>query len=76
MHNLIQIDAVEHMARDPVSHAVISTDNSRITEYMNRKSYMEYSATLLKQQQDEMNSVKNDINEIKNMLVSMIQRQL
>lgn len=76
MHNLIQIGSVEHMARDPMSHAVISTDSNRITEYVNRKKYMEFSATLLQKQQDEIDSVKNDISEIKNMLVSMIQRQL
>ena len=76
MHNLIQIDSVANMARDPASHAVISTDSSRIAEYASRKKHMEHNAALLQKQQDEIDLVKNDISEIKNMLVSMIQRQL
>jgi|GWRWMinimDraft_5_1066013.scaffolds.fasta_scaffold74539_2 hypothetical protein len=75
MHNLIKIDSVDSMARDTMTHAVLQTDESKITEYRNRKAYAQSNAMMLQQQQDEINLVKNDINEIKNMLMSMIQRQ-
>jgi len=75
MHNLVKIESVDNMVRDTMTHAVLQTDASKIEEYRNRKGYAQNNAMMLQRQQDEINLVKDDINEIKTMLMSMIQRQ-
>lgn len=55
------------LARDMSSHAVISTSEEVFADYQKRKS-------LAAKQQEEINTLKKDISEIKSMLQALTQR--
>lgn len=67
MHNLIKIENMNGLARDPSSHAVISTSDEAFRDYHKRKS-------LAAKQQEEIDAMKQDIGEIKSMLEALLQR--
>lgn len=67
MHNLVKIENMNGLARDLSSHAVISTSEEAVKDYHRRKA-------LAAQQQVQIDAMKQDINEIKEMLQALMKR--
>ena len=63
----IKVEGHTHLIRDEESHAIINTDveNYRLT--MKRRQ-------ILRTQRDEINSLKNDMSEIKSLLKELINK--
>ena len=63
----VKVEGHTHLIRDEESHAVINTDveNYRLT--MRRRE-------MLRTQRDEINSLKNDMSEIKSLLKELINK--
>ena len=63
----IKVEGHTHLIRDEESHAIINTDveNYRLT--MKRRQ-------ILRTQRDEINSLKNDMSEIKSLLKEVINK--
>ena len=63
----INVEGHTHLIRDEESHAIINTDveNYRLT--MKRRQ-------ILRTQRDEINSLKNDMSEIKSLLKELINK--
>ena len=63
----IKVEGHTHLIRDEESHAIINTDveNYRLT--MKRRQ-------ILRTQRDEINSLKNDMSEIKSLLKKLINK--
>ena len=63
----IKVEGHTHLIRDEESHAIINTDveNYRLT--MKRRQ-------ILSTQRDEINSLKNDMSEIKSLLKELINK--
>ena len=74
MHNLVQIESDNSLARDISSHAVIALSSDKANEYYTRKKIAEAKANELARQQQEIDGLKNDIQEIKSMLQALLQR--
>ena len=74
MHNLIKIDSIEGMARDVSSHAVVSTSSTSINDYLARRKAMQDRDSRFEEQQEQIDSLKNDLNDIKTMLKALLQR--
>lgn len=62
------------MARDISSHAVISTSNEAFEDYQRRKSLALSRNAILQKQQEEINALKDNLEEIKQMLQALIKR--
>ncbi len=65
----VKVEGHTHLIRDEESHAVINTDveNYRLT--MRRRE-------MLRTQRDEINSLKNDMSEIKSLLKELIHKDV
>lgn len=74
MHNLVQIESDDSLARDISSHAVITVSPDKANDYRARKKIAEQKDSELVRQQQEINGLKSDIQEIKTMLQALIQR--
>ena len=68
MHNLVQIENDKSLARDMSSHAVISMTPEKVDQYKARKKVAEQLALQTVQQQQEIDNLKDDIKEIKELL--------
>jgi hypothetical protein len=74
MHNFVQIDDKPGLVRDMSSHAVISTNPEKVNDYFARKAAAVQKDKQLRDQQNEINELKTDIEEIKTMLRALMQR--
>lgn len=74
MHNLVKIDNMNGLARDISSHAVVATSKEAFDDYRKRKALASQRADEMKRQQEEIDKLKQDIGEIKNMLQELIKR--
>jgi len=74
MLNFVQIDNEPGMIRDISSHAVISADPQKINEYNARKVVAASRHAELTKHQKEIDELKNDITEIKSMLLALLER--
>ena len=74
MHNYVKIESDNSLARDVSSHAVISVSADKVNDYRDRKRIAEQKASLLSRQQEEIDQMKDDIQEIKSMLLALLQR--
>ena len=74
MHNLIKIENTTGLARDISSHAVISTSVEAFNDYHRRKALAMSKHDQFQKQQEEIDSIKQDISEIKSMLQALMKR--
>lgn len=74
MLNLVKIESDSSLARDISSHAVISMTDDKLKEYQTKRKIAESRESLFLSQQKEIESLKNDVSEIKQMLQVLIQR--
>ena len=74
MHNLVKIDGDDSLARDISSHAVIAVSADKANDYYARRKIAEAKANELARQQQEINELKDDIQQIKSMLQALMQR--
>lgn len=74
MRNLVQIESDSSLARDISSHAVITMSDEKIKDYQAKRKIAESRESLMMSQQREIDTLKNDISEIKQMLQVLIKR--
>lgn len=63
----IKVEGHTHLVRDEESHAIINTDVKQYRLTMKRRQ-------MLRTQKDEINSLKNDMSEIKTLLKELINK--
>ena len=63
----IKVEGHAHLVRDEESHAIINTDVEQYRLTMRRRQ-------MLRTQRDEINSLKNDMSEIKSLLKELINK--
>ena len=63
----IKVEGHSHLVRDEASHAIINTDVEQYRLTMRRRQ-------MLRTQRDEINSLKNDMSEIKLLLKELINK--
>lgn len=73
---LVKIKSNSNLARDISSGAVINTNVSEYENYMARKKVNSDLKQQIQQNTDEIKQIKSDVTEIKNLLVSLINKEL
>ena len=63
----IKVEGHSHLVRDEESHAIINTDVEQYRLTMRRRQ-------MLRNKRDEINSLKNDMSEIKSLLKELINK--
>jgi hypothetical protein len=74
MHNYVKIDNEPGLVRDMSSHAVVLNAPEKIADYTARRNAAKNRAEELAEQRQEIESIKNDVHEIKSMLQALLQR--
>ena len=74
MRNQIAIENEIGMVRDMTSHAVLCNVKHKILDYNAKRQAAEQRDTLIKNHEEQINSLKNDISSIKDMLTALMQR--
>lgn len=68
--NLIPIKDHPTLVRDPNSKAILNTDMSKLTAYENQKRRMDLATRAI----EEVTELRNEINQIKQLLIEIINK--
>ena len=70
----VQIKTKDGLVRDMSSGAVLNTNQTEFENYMARKSQSKQTKEQIAKQAEEINNIKNEICEIKQMLVALLNK--
>ena len=70
----VKIENKDGLIRDISSGAVLNTNRTDYENYLNRKKQAELAKEQAAQQADEINNLKNEISEIKQMLIALMNK--
>ena len=68
----VQVKGHSNLFRDKSSNAILNTDMNAYQNYMESKRIKEEETKRITNIEDDLNSLKGDIDEIKNMLRSLV----
>jgi hypothetical protein len=71
---IVNIKGKDGLVRDISSGAILNTNRTDYENYMNQKSQQEALKIKETEREHEINMLKSDINEIKQMLVSLLHK--
>ena len=71
MEDKLKVEGHTHLVRDLKSQAIINTDSNDYTRYMARKAKQQKKDDQLRDVVRDVNELKNEMREIKNLLVEM-----
>lgn len=74
--NYLKITDNENLMRDPETGVVLNFDNAERAAIIRKRAAALSAAKEIERQNQEINNIKNDLTEIKNMLMSLIQGNL
>ncbi len=74
MPNFIKVEGHDGLVRDELTHAIINTNNSEYTSYINKKKKLNEEKEKSLRQQEEIDMIKNDISDIKRLINILIER--
>lgn len=70
----VQIKDKDGLVRDMSSGAVLNTNRSEYENYVNRRHLAKKAKEQQSQQQEEINNLKHEISEIKQMLLALLNK--
>ena len=69
--NLIPVEGEKDLFRDPKTNAIINTNQSDYLNYINSRKMRQNEKNKIDILEKDVNSIKNDLNEIKSLLRSI-----
>jgi len=69
--NLIPVEGEKDLFRDPKTNAIINTNQSDYLSYINNRKMRQNEKNKIDILEKDVNSIKNDLNEIKSLLRSI-----
>ena len=64
----VRVKGHSDLVRDPVTNAIINTNKSKYEEYISRRNIKKSETQKVKNLEDELSCIKDDLNEIKSLL--------
>ena len=64
----VRVKGHSDLIRDPVTNAIINTNKSKYEEYISRRNIKKSETQKVKNLEDELSCIKDDLNEIKSLL--------
>jgi hypothetical protein len=74
MNELIQIKDNSNLLRDANTNSILNSNRSEYENYLQLKSKKEFEKEKIKFIETEVNQIKSDISEIKNLIKSFIEK--
>jgi hypothetical protein len=72
--NYLKVQGHNGLVRDISSGAIINTNRTEYEEYMERVRLAEQKDQLISQHTDEINNMKNELREIKDLLIKLVNK--
>lgn len=69
---ILKVSGHDDLVRDTTSNAIVNTNMSAYAEYVNRRNAVQEEKQTIAQQGAEINNLKSDISEIKQMLTTLL----
>ena len=73
--NVVKIQDRESLVRDMTSGAIINTDKTEYENYLMRRNVSKQMKMQIEKNSEEIAEIKNDISEIKQLLISLINKE-
>lgn len=67
-----KVEGSSHLIRDPQTNAILNTNMNEYEEYKKQKRIKDQENQRIENLENDLNSMKNDLGEIKDLLRSMI----
>ncbi len=64
----LKVKGHSDLIRDPITNAIINTNKSKYEEYISRRNIKKSETQKVKNLEDELSCIKDDLNEIKSLL--------
>lgn len=74
MEQYLKVSGHENLVRDMSSKAVINTSMVEYEEYMARRKAKEQEKELITKQAEEINNLKSELSEIKQLLIELLNK--
>ena len=74
MNNFVPVEGRSGLYRDENSKAIVNRDKKAYLDYMKRKKIMQNKNSELDQMKEDLNNVKGEIGEIKDLLSTLIHK--
>lgn len=74
MEGLVKIQDRESLVRDLSSGAIINTDKTEYENYLVKRNVSKQMKTQIQENSQEIAEIKNDISEIKQLLISLVNK--
>jgi hypothetical protein len=68
----IKVEGYSNLVRDPKNNSIINTNMTEYNEYLKRKMVKDKENQKIQNFEDDLASMKGDIDEIKNLLRSLV----
>lgn len=72
MSNYLKVEGNPNLLRDPRTNAIINTDKNLVNAYIANKTRKIQQNNAIENIENEINSMKNDISEIKHLLNQLL----
>lgn len=69
---ILKVSGHDDLVRDIASNAIVNTNMSAYTEYVNRRNAVQEEKAIIAQQGAEINNLKSELSEIKQMLKTLL----
>jgi hypothetical protein len=70
--NFLKVSGHDDLVRDTTSLAIVNTNVSAYTDYVNRRNAIHQEKQLIAQQSNEINNLKSELSDIKQMLNKLL----
>ena len=75
MNDFLKVEGHDGLVRDMSSKAIINTNKKQYEEYVARRDAARRQKEQIERQAEEINNVKNDLSEIKELLLTLLSRK-
>ena len=72
MSNYLKVEGHDSLVRDPSTMAIVNTDRNALIAYQKKKQKLLDEKERISRHEQEINNIKSDISEIKQMLLTML----
>ena len=74
MTNYLKVEGNSDLVRDPATMAILNTSRTDYENYLRRKQSLMSDKEQLAHQADEINNIKEDLSQIKQMLSALLEK--
>ena len=69
MHNFLKVEGNDSLVRDASTHAIINTNSVEYESYIRKKTLLQNQDDEIKKNTDDINTIKQELFEIKELLL-------